>query len=130
MGKTFCGPGITLFIFIQTTCCQSVNLLFNKTSPQQVYAASTLEKALLKKGYQIKGPVAYQVNLVINSTALSPESFSILPTGKTITITGGDERGLIYGSLSLAEDILNGVSLANCKSKTEKPFLPFRAIKY
>jgi hypothetical protein len=130
MGKIFCGPGITLFIFIQTTCCQSVNILFNKTSPQQVYAASILEKALLKKGYQIKGPVACQINLVINSTTLSPESFSILPTGKTITITGGDERGLIYGSLSLAEDIQNGVSLTNCKSKTEKPFLPFRAIKY
>ena len=130
MGKTLSSLGIVLFIFIQTTCCQSVNILFDNTSPKQFYAASTLEKALLKKGYQIKGPVSYQVNLVINSTTLSPESFSIHPTGKTITITGGDERGLIYGSLSLAEDIRNGISLATCKSKTEKPFLPFRAIKY
>jgi hypothetical protein len=110
---------IALVICIQSIYCQTTTIHFNKASPQQVYAASILEKTFVKK----------EVNLVI-SEKLSPESFTITVAGKTITVRGGDERGLIYGCLSLREDIRNGVSWVNYQSKTEKPFLPFRAIKY
>ncbi|MEX2593169.1 MAG: hypothetical protein WD426_10360, partial [Anditalea sp.] len=58
------------------------------------------------------------------------EAYSILPEGKKITVTGGDESGLIYGNLSLAEDLQNGISLHNIKAKSESPNLPFRAIKF
>lgn len=120
MKKTPCCFAIVLVLFIQTVFSQPANVHFDKASPKQLYAASRLEKIL---------PVSYQVNLIVNSQLL-PESFTIKSIGKTITITGGDERGLIYGSQSLAEDIRNGISLINYPLKTEKPFLPFRAIKY
>src|SRR4051794_33403552 len=103
---------IALVICIQSIYCQTTTIHFNKASPQQVYAASILEKTFVKK----------EVNLVI-SEKLSPESFTITAAGKTITVRGGDERGLIYGCLSLREDIRNGVSWVNYQSKTEKPFL-------
>lgn len=43
---------------------------------------------------------------------------------------GGDERGLIYGCLSIAEDLIHGHTLAQIKNSQSKPFLPFRGIKY
>jgi hypothetical protein len=119
MKKSACCFAIVLVTCVQTIFCQPVNIHFDKTSPRQLYAASVLEKLL---------PGSYQVNLAIGPA--SPESFTIRSSGKIFIITGGDERGLIYGCLSLAEDIRNGVSLINYRSKTEKPFLPFRAIKY
>src|SRR5438067_991936 len=70
-----------------------------------------------------------KINLDINPR-LSKEAFSIIPLLNNINITGGDERGLIYGCYSLANDIRNGIPLKNCKAKNEKPFLPFRAIKF
>jgi len=118
--------GVTQLIF-----SQQVSISFNKNSAQQLYAASMLEKALLKKEYTITEVSAdYNIILTINKTKAEPEAFSILPAEKKITITGGDERGLIYGCLSLAENIYNGISLKNIKPTNEKPFLPFRAIKY
>src|SRR6185295_8445290 len=111
MKKTACFPATVFILFVQTIFAQSVHIRFDKTSPQQQYAVSILEKGLLKKGYSIKEPgAAYQINLSINKKSLTPESFTIKTTGKIITITGGDERGLIYGGLSLAEDIGNGIS--------------------
>ena len=71
---------------------------------------------------------AYTIQLVTGAYAL--ESFSISRSANTITITGGSDRALIYGCLSLAEDIRNGIALKNIKPKKEDAFLPFRAIKY
>ena len=117
-------------LFTQSVYPQSFTIRYNTNSIQQRYAVSKLEKALLNKGYKtsITSPV-FIIKLTLNNLS-GAESFSIQPSKQTININGGDERGLIYGCLYLAEDIRNGISLKDCKSKTEKPFLPFRAIKY
>src|SRR5215470_2385074 len=95
---------LTSSAFSQTVC-----LHFNKTSQQQLYAASMLETALVKKGYNIQNASAlYQVDLAISASQLGAESFSIKREKQQITITGDDERGLIYGCLSRSEDIRNG----------------------
>jgi hypothetical protein len=110
---------------------QAVLIRFNQASPQQQYAAGVLYNALSKKiGANKTTVISFYIDLAIDPASLSPESFAIVPSGKTIKITGGDERGLIYGALSLAKDIRNGLLLKDCKPKKEKPFLPFRAIKY
>lgn len=122
---------IVVITFIQTIFSQSASIQFDKSSPRQLFAAGTLRTVLLKRGYLInESPGSYRVDLVINTKSLPSEAFTIQPAGKIIIVSGGDERGLIYGCLSLAEDLRNGISLANCKAKTEKPFLPFRAIKF
>jgi hypothetical protein len=114
-----------------STLAQTVNLRYSKTSPQESYAADKLKQALLEKGYAPKyeGNIDYIIQLVLDK-ALGAETFSIKRTSKTITINGGDERGIIYGSLSLAEDILNNVSLEKVEAKTERPNLRFRGIKF
>jgi hypothetical protein len=50
--------------------------------------------------------------------------------GNKILVTGGDERGMIYGSLSVAEDIRNGVRLQDIKARSEKPNYSLRAVKF
>lgn len=128
--KYFYCFAIVGLLIIQVSFSQSVSIQFDKNSPQQRYAASVLEKVLHEKKYVLKETNAgHTIRLLILPEQLG-EAFTIKPYQKTITITGGDERGLIYGCLSLAEDIRNGVALKDCKAKNEKPFLPFRAIKY
>lgn len=110
---------------------QSVGISHDKGSPRQVYAASVLQQALGERGYVVAGRSAdLEIMLRVDPGQLGSEAFSILPSGKTTTITGGDERGLIYGCLSVAEDLRNGTALQDCKPRNEKPFLPFRGIKF
>lgn len=125
-----CNLIIGCFAFLQPAFSQSVHIVYDKNSPQQSYAAATLEKTLSQKGYSLKSSADYEIDLSIQKHLLKNEAFEIKPASKKIAIIGGDERGLIYGCLSLAEDLQNGIPLNECKSKNEKPFLPFRAIKF
>jgi hypothetical protein len=127
---------IFVFLFIVLTgvkmCfAQNAHLVYEKTSPQVSYAAGVLKKALSEKGIGVnKGNAGLEINLLVDPTGQPKEGYAIQNNGKKITITGGDERGLIYGSFFVAEDIRNGVSLNRIKSASEKPHVPFRAIKY
>ncbi len=123
-----CFMGLALFSFSQT-----VALIYSKSSLQQVYAAGRLQTALEKKGYSVKqGATTDTIYLSLNfsKSNLGSESYSISINGKNISITGGDERGLIYGSLSVAEDLDNGIPLEKIRASNEKPNLGLRAIKF
>lgn len=125
---------ILLFIFLTCLACvaygQSVNLVYDKSSTQLTYAAGVLEKALVKNGYTIKEKrAAYIIDLGI-SNSLEKESYEIVPDREKIVIKGGDGTGVIYGGLSLVEDLNNDISLQKIKAKSESPKLPFRAIKF
>ena len=119
------------FAFLyNTSLCQTVTISYTITSPKQSYAARVLEKAFSKRGYTTKNSGAeYTVGFLVDKK-LGSEAFSVTPSAKRITITGGDENGLLYGSLSVAEDLRNGISLQKIRAKAEAPKLPFRAIKY
>ncbi|MGZ8558878.1 MAG: glycoside hydrolase family 20 zincin-like fold domain-containing protein, partial [Chitinophagaceae bacterium] len=131
MKKLFACFILIAFLWNHFVFSQPVNILYNKSSPQQSFAATRLQRSLTKKGYAVKSISAeFTIILALDTKKLGSEAFSIQPATKKITITGGDERGLIYGSLSLCEDLNNGVVLKNIKARNEKPFLPFRAIKF
>ncbi|WP_026461576.1 glycoside hydrolase family 20 zincin-like fold domain-containing protein [Adhaeribacter aquaticus] len=119
------------FLFLKIAVAQKVKVVYNKALPQAGYAADRLQKALAKKGYTLNnGSTDYTINLEIKSGALGKEAYKITTENKKITITGGDATGLIYGSLAIAEDLGNGTALQNIKAASEKPNLPFRAIKF
>jgi len=101
----------------------SISILDNP-SPQSDYAARKLREAF---GTSSDG---YKVTLKISPKGLAPEAFTISPRGKTIAITGGDARGLIYGALALREQLLNGTPIDQVTASREKPVLPFRGIKF
>jgi hypothetical protein len=128
--------GMIVFIvsfigLIHTGLSQDVRLLYDKSMPQAIYAAEVLDQSLSQRGYFVKeGQADYVIALGLDAMNLSREAYSILSGAKKITVTGGDERGLIYGSLSLVEDLRNGIPLQDIKSRSESPSLPFRAIKF
>ncbi|WP_371863487.1 glycoside hydrolase family 20 zincin-like fold domain-containing protein [Adhaeribacter aerolatus] len=116
---------------VQVSLAQSVSIANQVKSPRASYAVAMLEKYLIKQGYTIKkAPADFAIALNVNTSKLGSEAYTISPAGKKITITGGDGTGLIYSTLSVAEDIRNGTKLQNIKARSESPKLPFRAIKF
>ncbi len=120
------------FIATHLVCfSQSVALDYPNTSARAVYAAGKLEKALLEKGYVLNSSKpTFTISLNASSVQLGAEAYSIVVQGEKITVSGGDERGMIYGSLSIVEDLRKGIVLKNIKPITEKPHFELRAIKF
>lgn len=117
--------------FVYSANSQTIQLQYDKSFPHAKYAAGMLGKSLEKKGYTLKEKqAAYIIAIIINAKDLEREAYTIVPENKNITIKGGDGNGIIYGSLSLAEDVRNGVLLQNIRPRSETPKLAFRAIKF
>ncbi|MEJ2080413.1 MAG: hypothetical protein P8020_21540 [Acidobacteriota bacterium] len=112
---------------------QSVTILHDETVPQAAYAARKLGEALSEQGYRVipdHTGYDYLVSLAVNHHRLGPEAFAIIPEGKVITVYGGDQRGMIYGALALAEELQNGTRLEDIQATEEHPKLAFRGIKF
>jgi hypothetical protein len=123
---------LLLFSFFQTLA-QKVYVLHEPDIPQSAYASRKISEALKEKGYTVLSDAKsydFLISLEVNSMHLKPEAFSIFPEGKFVNITGGDYRGLIYGSLALVENLQTGIALKELKRLEEKPDQEFRAIKY
>jgi hypothetical protein len=115
------------------TMNQSVYLEFDSLIPQAVYAAKKLGDALTESGYHLvkeSEEDQYLISISIDTVNLDDEAYSLTPGEKTIKIAGGDKRGMIYGCLSLAEDLRNGIDLGDVKPDSEKPHYLLRAIKH
>lgn len=112
---------------------QNVYLLYDDSVPQAAYSATQLKSALTGQNYTItdnRSNYDFLLNIGVNEVTLEPEAFEIINNGKFITIYGGDNSGMIYGSLALAEELSNGVELADIRSVKETPNFPFRGIKH
>lgn len=110
---------------------QRIIISYDDNSPQVKYAVRCLEEALRDKKYTItQNNADYRIALSIDNQKTGAEAFLIVPGVKGITITGGDGRGIIYGCLSLAEDLRNGIPLKKIKANSGNPHLQFRAIKF
>jgi len=122
---------IILFCTSYPASAKTVRIYNDTSSVQANYAAGMLRKILLKEGYSIQNTQAdYNISILITPGRLSKEAYKILPEGNEIIITGGDRRGIIYGTLELADELRNGIRLKNIKAKSESTNLHFRAIKF
>jgi hypothetical protein len=113
-----------------------VSVVYGRAAtPQSNYAIRKLTAALEQRGFTVgsasgvRAGAGRQIRLSTSPT-LAPEEFSITPRGRLLSIAAGDNRGLIYGALALAEQLRNGVRLQDVVTSHEKPKLPFRAIKF
>ena len=112
---------------------ERVHLQFDSSSPQASYAADRLAAALRAQKHDIatkRGRNDFVVNLAIDGGRLKPEEFATAVRSRSLTISGGDGRGVIYGALSVAEQLRNGTALAAIRPQSEAAALPFRAIKF
>ncbi len=116
---------------MQAGFSQIVNIVYDNNLPQAVYAGGMLKKSLLKKGMILKETKAgLVIQLAVDSSKHVKEAYSIIRTGNTIMVTGGDDNGLLYGALSIAEYVENGKDLEKIPAMREQPNVPFRAIKF
>ncbi len=59
-----------------------------------------------------------------------PEGFSLERKGSALVLTGGDERGAMYGLLHVAQELRHGTPLRAIAPRTERAHSRFRAIKF
>jgi hypothetical protein len=124
---------VFFLLLLGTTWAKRVFVQYEKDVPQFEYAARKLTDALIERQYDIaKSLTDYDlhISLAVYPSKFDAEAFSILPEGKVITVSGGDKRGLIYGTLALVEYLKNGVPLENIKREEGKANLEFRGIKF
>src|SRR5690606_16086561 len=120
-------------LFATSAFAQQVTLVYDNTHPPAAYAARKLGETLTAEGYsltQSRSAYDHLISLGVHAQALEAEAFSIRPEGKVISVYGGDDRGLIYGALDLAEKLRQGARLENIQADEQKPQLAFRGIKY
>lgn len=99
--------------------------------PQAQFAAGDIAKALEKVS---AGVVNENAEWVIRFAEIDPslgeQSYRIEVLGKVIEITGGDERGLMYGGLDLSEQIIIAGGVQGIKSSSVTPYIKERGFKY
>lgn len=108
---------------------QPVSLQYDSTIIQQPYAIQSLRLALIRNGYPVAKSARTVISLMMDRS-LGAEAFVIASKGKNITVKGGDKNGILYGCLSLVEDLDNRIPITKISGRRESPHLPFRAIKY
>ena len=106
----------------------TIALLHDDTA-QSAYAARKLGAAFVASGHSLAKDADYRVTLARNAS-LPAEGFSVRVSGKSISIAGGDARGLIYGALAVAEQLRNGTSPGKLRDFSGKPAQGFRGIKF
>lgn len=108
-------------------------------SPMLRFAVGKLEAALQRQGHTAKRTGAQapgaSASLVVavesgTPTALGADGFRLGTSARGLTITGGDERGAMYGVLDAAEQIRLGTPWHRLPERTVRAPLEFRAIKF
>jgi len=99
-------------------------LTYPQDMPQAQFAAQHIQEALQKNNM-----TSLSVTLVLGAEHLGEQAYRITREGDTITVTGGDARGVMYGGLELAERIRHQ-KLKNLTDMRGKPFIEKRGIKF
>ncbi len=116
-----------------TSTAQRILIQQSVLSSQSQYAARQLTRALVSRKLLVTTEASaadFTIRLAPVNRQLGSEAYTIDRQGTQLIITGGDERGLLYGSFSVAEDVQNGISVQTLKARSERPHVPFRAIKF
>ncbi|PLK27853.1 hypothetical protein C0V78_07425 [Novosphingobium sp. TH158] len=112
---------------------EEVSVSHDAANVQASYAAAQLRAALDRRKVAVveAGQVgSFPIVLSIKTGGLAPQAYAIDARPGSLTITGGDGRGLIYGALAVVEQLDKGVPVRRMQSASEKPTVAFRAIKF
>jgi hypothetical protein len=110
-----------------------VHLTIDHDDPRLSYGAARLRDALEDAGVAVNEQAKTEIRIEVSHDQLltDSESFRILRKGDNLLVVrGGGPVGALYGALTVAEDLRNGVALKDIQQRLEKPRFPFRAIKF
>lgn len=110
---------------------KTVSIEYDKDSPQASFAVSDLTTALSSKGISISDEANFSIKLILKESCCEVESYTIEPTNDhELSVTAGDQNGLMYGTLELAELVKLGDKLTEIKKSKGKPYISKRGIKF
>lgn len=95
-----------------------VKTVIKKKTPQTEYAASQLD--------EINGKYDIRIDIADPSKGLPAEGFTITRKGKTVTITGNDASGAIYGANKVVEIYRQKGTLDGISTITDAPEMKVR----
>ncbi len=70
------------------------------------------------------------VRVVRHDASLGPDGYALAQEGNRLLVSGGDERGAMYGLLEVAEQLRRGTPLARIRPQTTRARFSFRTIKF
>lgn len=126
---------ICFSIFIVASCFGKskptfVTINYDKNIPELQFAIDEFRKAGQTAGINFStGPELILVNFELDKS-LAREEYQISRKGNTILAKGGDANGLMYAGLELAENIQDGKNLLQISNLSDKPYMPYRGIKF
>jgi hypothetical protein len=125
-----------IFVILLTISCfakskpLSVDLIYDKSIPELQFAIDEFKKIGQASGIDFStNPAMVAVKFVLDRS-LGKEEFKINAQGKNLLVRGGDANGLMYAGLELAENIQDGEDLLQISDLNEKPYMPYRGIKF
>ena len=105
-------------IAVAITACggndDAVDLQFDAANPQATYAAQRLKSVLKERNLEKSD---FEIKLTVSPDKLKPEAFTITPGDQSLVVSGGDGRGVIYGAMSIVEQLRNGATLGAIKQE-------------
>lgn len=111
---------------------QKVAIVYDPKIPQLAFAVEEFKNAFSKANLELSTSSTTGAILVVFSIdkTLGSEAYKIVQEGKTIRVTGGDNRGLMYAGLELAEHLQDGKELLKTGTISGTPYMPYRGIKF
>ena len=127
--------GAAALLFIVHSCNQtkyySFSIIDKVKQPGVTFGIGEFKKVCGQQGHVIGADATdFTIVLDTNTVNYSAEEFQISLVGKDIIqITGGDNSGLMYGVLELAEQLSFGIDPGKIENIRQKPFIEKRGIK-
>jgi hypothetical protein len=106
----------------------AIEIVREQRSAMTGFGAAELTRALEQAGCRVAASPE-RIRLAI-TPALGAEAFRIRPSGAGLVVEGGDERGVMYGALDLAEQISIHRGVPGVTDKQRRPHVRVRALKF
>lgn len=131
--KTLTAPLLVFFLILLNVSCQkntvSIKLHIESEVPQVLLGIEKLQELSHSGKISIaNNNPDFEIRVDIDSVLLQPEAFQVSVENKTVTATGGDATGVMYGLFDIREQLESGQK--TIEGKRESPAIPFRAIKF
>lgn len=109
-----------LFVVCLSSVGSAVEIDFPENLAQAGFVAKRIREACV-------GQTVPRLSLGLDSS-IPAQGYTIRTQGNTLTVTGGDARGLMYGGLEVAERVDLGQDVTSLDI-TQQPFIKRRGLK-
>ncbi len=109
----------------------TVSVTVAEETDTAAFAKSEIETALTENDMTVSDADAeWTITLAGVDDTLPAEGYRIEVADQTITVTGGDDNGLMYGGLEVAEQIALADSVKGVENTEDAPDIPKRGIRF